>query len=274
MRRRSFITMLGGATAAAWPLAARAQQAERMRRISVLMNIAADDPEAQARMTAFVQQLAQLGWIAGRNVRIDSRWSAGDDERLSKYAAELTALAPDVILANSSQSVAALIKASRVVPIVFASVADPVGAGFVESLGRPGGNVTGFMNFEYSIAGKWLDLLRELAPRLTRVAVLRDATIAAGSGQLGAIQSDATRLGLELRPIGMRDAGEIERGLAAFASSANGGLIVTASPLNTVHRDLMITLAARHKLPAIASNRLHWRGIDVLWPRQGGSRGR
>src|SRR5215216_261580 len=185
MKRRKFIALLGGGVAG-WPLAARAQQpGERMRRIGVLMNIAADDPEAQARMTAFVQQLAQLGWMAGRNVKIDSRWSAGDDERLGKYAQELIALAPEVILANSSQSVAALIKASRVVPIVFASVADPVGAGFVESLGRPGGNVTGFMNFEYSIAGKWLDLLKELAPRLTRVAVLRDATIAAGSGQLG-----------------------------------------------------------------------------------------
>ena len=158
IRRREFITLLGGA-AAAWPVAARGQPTERMRRIGVLMNIAADDPEAQARMTAFVQQLAQLGWMAGRNVKIDSRWSAGDDDRLGKYAAELIAFAPDVILANSSQSVAALIKATRVMPIVFASVADPVGAGFVESLGRPGGNVTGFMNFEYSIAGKWLDLL-------------------------------------------------------------------------------------------------------------------
>jgi putative tryptophan/tyrosine transport system substrate-binding protein len=261
--RREFIMMLGGA-ALSWPGAVWAQQTERMRRIAVLMNIAADDPEAQARMTAFVQQLAQLGWMAGKNVKIDSRWSAGDDERLGKYAAELIALAPDVILANSSQSVAALIKVSRVVPIVFASVADPVGAGFVESLGRPGGNVTGFMNFEYSIAGKWLDLLKELAPRLTRVAVLRDATIAAGSGQLGAIQSAATQLGLELRPVGMRDAGEIERGLAAFASSSNGGLIMTASPLNTVHRDLMIALAARYKLPAIGSNRLFVTGGGLM----------
>jgi putative ABC transport system substrate-binding protein len=256
VNRRDFITLLGGA-AVAWPLAARAQQSERMRRIGVLMNIAADDPEAQARMTAFVQELARLGWMSGKNVKIDSRWSAGDTERLGKYTAELIALAPDVILANSSQSVAALMQASRVVPIVFASVADPVGAGFVESLGRPGGNVTGFMNFEYSLSGKWLGLLKETAPRLTRVAVLRDAAIAAGSGQLGAIQSAATQLGLELRPIGMRDASEIERGLAAFASSSNGGLIVTASPLaGTVHRDLVIALATRHKLPAISSNRL------------------
>jgi putative tryptophan/tyrosine transport system substrate-binding protein len=255
IRRREFITLLGGA-AAAWPLAGQAQQGERMRRVGVLMNIAADDPEAQARMTAFVQELAQLGWMAGKNVKIDSRWSAGDNQRLGKYAIELIALAPDVILANSSQSVAALMQASRVVPIVFASVADPVGAGFVESVGRPGGNVTGFMNFEYSISGKWLELLKEIAPRLTRVAVLRDAAIAAGSGQLGAIQLAATQLGLELRPVGMHDASEIERGLAAFASSPNGGLIVTASPLaGTVHRDLVIALTARHKLPAISSNR-------------------
>jgi putative ABC transport system substrate-binding protein len=235
-----------------------------MRRIGVLMNIAADDPEAQARMTAFAQELAQLGWIASRNVKIDSRWSAGDSERLGKYAGELIALAPDVILANSSQSVAALMQASRVVPIVFASVADPVGAGFVESLARPGGNVTGFMNFEYSISGKWLELLKEIAPRLTRVAVLRDAAIAAGSGQLGAIQSAATQLGLELRPVGMRDASEIERGLVAFASSVNGGLIMTATPLNTVHRDLIIALAARHKLPAIGSNRLFVTGGGLM----------
>ena len=263
MKRREFITLLGGATAA-WPIAARAQQGERMRRIGVLMNIAADDPEAQSRMTAFVQALAQLGWMTGRNVKIDSRWSAGDSERLSKYAAELIALAPDVMLANSSQSVAALMQVTGVVPIVFASVADPVGAGFVESLGRPGGNITGFMNFEYSIASKWLELLRELAPRLTRVAVLRDTAIAAGSGQLGAIQSAATQLGLELRPVGMRDAGEIERGLVAFSSSSNGGLILTASPMNTVHRDLIIGLAARHKLPAIASNRLFAAGGGLM----------
>ena len=263
MKRREFITLLGGA-AVGWPIAAHAQQGERMRRIGVLMNIAADDPEAQSRITAFVQALAQLGWMTGRNVKIDSRWSAGDSERLSRYAAELIALAPDVMLANSSQSVAALMQVTRVVPIVFASVADPVGAGFVESLGRPGGNITGFMNFEYSIASKWLELLRELAPRLTRVAVLRDTAIAAGSGQLGAIQSAATQLGLELRPVGMRDAGEIERGLVAFSSSSNGGLIMTASPMNTVHRDLIIALAARHKLPAIASNRLFAAGGGLM----------
>src|SRR5262245_39186764 len=218
MRRREFITLLGGA--AAWPVAARAQQAERMRRIGSLTNLRADDPEGQARDTVFLQELAQLGWIAGRNVQIDSRWAAGDSERLGKYAAELIALASDVILARGSQAVAALLQGTRVVPIVFETVTDPVGAGFVENLGQPGGNVTGFTVFEYSIAGKWLELLKEIAPRITRVAVLRDADIAAGSGQLGAIQSAATLLGVELRPVGMRDAGEIERALAAFAREA------------------------------------------------------
>ena len=252
--RREFITLLGGA-AVSWPIAARAQQSERMRRIGSLRNLRADDPEAQARNAAFLQELAQRGWIVGRNVQIDSRWSAGDNERLRKHAAELIALAPDVIVASSSQAVAALLQATRAIPIVFESIADPIGAGFVESLGQPGGNATGFMNFEYSISGKWLELLKEIAPRITRVAVLRDAAIAAGSGQLGAIQSAATQLGVELRPVGMRDAGEIERGLAAFASASNGGLIVTASPLGGIHRDLTITLAARHKLPAVSSNR-------------------
>jgi putative ABC transport system substrate-binding protein len=194
------------------------------------------------------------GW--GRNVQIEGRWAAGDTERLRKYAAELIALTPDVILARGSQAVAALRQATRVVPIVFESVADPVGAGFVESLGQPGGNATGFTVFEYSMGGKWLELLKEIAPRITRVAVLRDAGIAAGSGQLGAIQSVATLLGVELRPVGMHDAGEIERGLAAFARGPDGGLIVTASPLGGgIHRDLIITLAARHKLPAVSSNR-------------------
>jgi putative ABC transport system substrate-binding protein len=254
MIRREFITLLGGA-AVVWPLSAPAQQGERMRRIGVLTNLRADDPESEARNTAFLQELAQLGWIARRNVQIDTRWGAGDPERIRKFALELIALAPDVILGNSSQSVAALLQATRVVPIVFASIADPVGAGFVESLARPGGNATGFMNFEYSISEKWLELLKEMAPRMTRVAVLRDAAIAAGSGQLGAIQSAATRLGVELRPVGMRDADEIKRGLAAFASTSNGGLIVTASPLASVHRDLTATLAAQHKLPAISSNR-------------------
>ena len=263
MRRREFITLIGGA-ATAWPLAARAQQGGRVRRIGVLMPATADDPEGQARVTAFLQELAQLGWIAGRNVQIDVRWGAGDPERHRKHAAELIALVPDVIMANGSQAVAALLQATRSVPIVFVSIADPVGAGFVESLGRPGGNATGFMNFEYSISGKWLELLKEIAPRLTRVAVLRDTAIAAGSGQLGSLQSAATQLGVELRPIGMRDAGEIEHGLAAFASTSNGGVVVTASPLAEVHRDLTVMLAARHKLPAISSNRLFVTGGGLM----------
>src|SRR5262245_16366256 len=254
IRRRKFLATLLGA--AAWPLAARAQQGERVRRIGSLTNLRADDPEGQARNAVFLQELAQLGWMAGRNVQIDSRWASGDTERLRKYAAELIALAPDVILARGSQAVAALRQATRIVPIVFETVTDPVGAGFVESLGQPGGNATGFTVFEYSMGGKWLELLKEIAPRITRVAVLRDAGIAAGSGQLGAIQSVATLLGVELRPVGMRDAGEIERGLAAFARGPDGGLIVTASPLGGgIHRDLIITLAARHKLPAVSSNR-------------------
>jgi ABC-type uncharacterized transport system substrate-binding protein len=254
MKRRAFITLLSGA-AVAWPLAARAQQPERMRRIGVLMNIAADDPEAQARMTAFAQELAQLGWIASRNVKIDSRWSAGDSERLGKYAGELIALAPDVILANSSQSVAALMQASRLVPIVFASVADPVGAGFVESLARPGGNVTGFMNFEYSMSGKWLELLKEIAPRVTRAAVLRDPAVASGIGQFGAVQIVAPSLGVELSPVDVRDAGEIERAVTDFARGSNGGLIVTGSAAAIVHRELIAMLAARHRLPAVYPGR-------------------
>ena len=230
LKRREFITLLGGA-AAAWPLAARAQQPERMRRIGVLMSLAADDPEAQARLAAFLQGLQQLGWTDGRNVRIDYRWAAGDADRIRRYAAELVALAPDVILASGSPSVAALLQATRTVPIVFAHVADPVGAGFVESLARPGGNATGFTLFEYGISGKWLELLKEIAPGVTRVAVLRDPAIAAGIGQFAAIQAVAPSFGVELRPIDVRDAGEIERAVAAFARGPNGGLIVTASAL-------------------------------------------
>jgi putative tryptophan/tyrosine transport system substrate-binding protein len=255
MRRREFITLLGGA-AATWPLAAHAQQRERMRRIGSLTNLRADDPEGQARNTVFLQELAQLGWIAERNVQIDSRWAAGDTERLRKYAAELIALAPDVILARGSQAVAALLQATRVVPIVFQTVTDPVGAGFVENLGQPGGNATGFTVFEYSIGGKWLELLKEIAPRITRVAVLRDAGIAAGSGQLGAIQSAAPSFGVELSPIDVRNVAELERAVTAFAHAPNGGLIVQASPLAQVHREIIIKLPARHKLPAVYFDRL------------------
>jgi ABC-type uncharacterized transport system substrate-binding protein len=254
MRRRAFITLLGGAAAAPatlWPLAARSQQPERMRRIGVLMSLTADDPEGQARLTAFLQGLQQLGWTDGRNVRIDSRWGAGDSDRSRRYAAELVALAPDVILASGTSTMGPLLRATRTVPIVFTQVTDPVGAGFVDSLARPGGNATGFTLSEYGISGKWLELLKEIAPRVTRVAVLRDPDMAAGSGQLGAIQSVAPSFGVELSPVNVRDAPEIERAVAAFARSPNGGLIVSASGLAIVHRDLIITLAARHRLPAV-----------------------
>jgi putative ABC transport system substrate-binding protein len=248
MRRREFITLLGGA-AATWPLAARAQQAERMRRIGVLMNLAVGDPEGEARIAAFVQALQRLGWSDGRNLRIDHRWAAGDAGRFKRYAEELLALAPDVILAAATPSVQALQRATRTVPIVFANVADPVGAGFVDTLARPGGNATGFTPFEYGLSGKWLELLKEIAPRVTRVAVLRDLNI--GLGQLGAIQSVAPSLGMELTPIGVDDVGQMERTVAAFARSPNGGLIVTASTSAIIHRELITTLAARNKLPAV-----------------------
>jgi putative tryptophan/tyrosine transport system substrate-binding protein len=247
---REFITLLGGA-AAAWPLAARAQQGERMRRIGVLMNTAADDPEGKVRNAAFERELQELGWTDGRNVRIDYRWGAGDADRIRRYAAELVSLSPDVILTVGSATAGPLLQATRTVPIVFVQAPDPVGAGFVDSLARPGGNATGFTLFEYGISGKWLELLKEIAPRVTRVAVLRDPAIAAGTGQLGAIQSAAPSFGVELSPLGVRDPGEIERAITAFARSSNGGLIVTVSTLAGVHRDLIVTLAARYKLPAV-----------------------
>jgi len=253
MKRREFISFLGG-VAAAWPLAARAQQ-ERVRRIGVLMPNAADDPEYQARMTAFLQELAQLGWIDGRNVRIDTRWGVADADSARKYATELVALAPDVILANSSAALAPLLQATRTVPIVFTTVADPVGAGYVDSLARPGGNATGFIVYEYSIAAKWLELLKEIAPHVTRAAVLRDSAIAAGPGQFGVIQAAAPSLGVDLRVADVRDAREIERALTAFAQGSNGGLIVTGSPAAIFHRGLIVALAARHRLPAVYSGR-------------------
>ena len=249
MRRREFITFIGGA-AAAWPLAARAQQPERVRRIGVLMYLPADDAEGQARLTAFTQALTQLGWSDGHNLRIDTRYATADDIR--RHAAELAALAPDVLVAGTgTATVAPLLQATRTVPIVFAVVIDPVGAGFVDSLARPGGNATGFTVFEYSMSGKWLELLKEIAPNVTRVAVLRDPAIASGIGQFGAVQIVAPSLGVQLSPLDVRDAGEIERAIGAFASGLNGGLIVTASPVANVHRNLIVTLAARHKLPAI-----------------------
>jgi putative ABC transport system substrate-binding protein len=250
VRRRAFITLLGGA-AASWPLAARSQQGERLQRIGVLAAIAADDPEAQARNASFLQRLGELGWIVGRNVRIDYRWNAGTADDIRKYAAELVALAPDVILTTSGATVGALQQASRSVPIVFAGTVDPVGSGFVDSLARPGGNTTGFLLFEYSLSGKWLELLKEIAPSVTRAAVLRDTANPAGNAQFGAIQAVAPSLGVEVSPFNMRNASEIERAMAAVARSANSGLVVTGSPSGTVHRNLIVALAARNKLPAV-----------------------
>jgi putative ABC transport system substrate-binding protein len=247
------IALLGGA--AMLPIAARAQQ-ERVRRIGVLQGLAADDPVAQANNAAFLQGLQQLGWIDGRNVRIDFRWGAGSAADTRKYAAELVALAPDVIL-TPNQSVGQLLQATRTVPIVFVIVPDPVGSGFVDSLSRPGGNATGFMMFEYSLCGKWLELLKDITPGLTRAAVLWDPTIPSGIGQFAIIQSVAPSVGVEVRPINVGDAAEIERAVAAFAQVANGGLVVTSNALSEVHRDLIIALAARHKLPAVYCER-HW----------------
>jgi putative ABC transport system substrate-binding protein len=248
MRRREFITLLGS-TAAAWPLAARAQQGERMRRIGVLLPATSDDAEFQARIGAFLQGLALLGWTIGRNVRIDTRWAGIKADDIRRNAAELAALAPDVILVHGA--VAALQQATRTVPIVFPVASDPVGAGLVDSLARPGGNATGFMNFEYSISGKWLELLKEIAPSVTRVAVLRDSATLGGMAQFGAIQSVAPALRVEVNPVNMRDAGEIERDVGAFAHSGNGGLVITSAAAATLHRDLIVTLAARHKLSAV-----------------------
>jgi len=251
--RRELLVALGGSAAAGWSLAARAQQGERVRRVGVLMNLAADDPEGQTRIVAFVQGLQQSGWTDGRNIRIDTRWAAGDADRFHRYAEELLALAPDVILASATPSVQALQQATRTVPIVFANVGDPVGMGFVESLARPGGNTTGFTPLEFGFGAKWLELLKEIAPRLTRVAVLRDLTI--GPAQLSAIQAVAPSFGVELSPVGVRDAGEIERTIAAFAQSSNAGMIVTASTSAVIHRHLIAMLAARHRLPAVYSFR-------------------
>jgi len=249
MRRRDFIKGIIGSTTV-WPIAVRAQQAERMRRIGVLESVAADSPRVQAQMAAFLQGLQQAGWTDGRNLRIDIRGAAGNAADARKYAAELVALGPDVILA-AGVVVEPLLQATRTVPIVFAIVPDPVGSGLVDSLSRPGGNVTGFMMFEYSLSVKWVELLKEIAPGVTRAAVLWDPAIPAGIGQFAVIQSVAPSIGLDVRPVNVRDAAEIERGVAAFAQSANGGLIVTASALAAVHRDLIVSVAARHKLPAV-----------------------
>jgi putative tryptophan/tyrosine transport system substrate-binding protein len=250
MKRREFITIVGGA-GLAWPLATGAQQPERIRRIGVLMPIAGDDPEASLRTTAFTQGLHELGWIDGRNVQVDYRWTGANSEKARQYALELTSPAPDVIFALGNASVAPLLEASRTVPIVFAVVPDPVGAGFVNSLARPGGNATGLILFEYGMSAKWLELLKQIAPSVTRVAVMRDPSIAAGIGQYGAIQSVAPSFAVELTPLNVHDAADIERGISEFASAPKGGLIVTASPPTVVHRRLIIALAAREKLPAV-----------------------
>jgi putative tryptophan/tyrosine transport system substrate-binding protein len=262
IRRRHFVTLLGGA--AAWPFAVHTQQPDRMRRVGMLISLAADDPEAQARVAAFVQGLQQLGWTDGRNVRIDTRWSAGNDADTRQYAAELVALAPDVILASGGTVVGPLLQATRTVPVVFTQTPDPVGAGFVATLARPGGNATGFINFEYGISAKWLELLKEIAPRVTHAAVLRDPAIAQGIGQWGALQSVAPSFGVELRPVDVREAGEIERSITAFARGSNGGLIVTGSGLAIVHRELIIALATRHLLPAVYFGRYFVAGGGLI----------
>ena len=253
MKRREFIALLGGATA--WALAARAQQGNRVRRIGVLMNYTADDPESMARITVFVQSLHGLGWTVGHNLQIDYRFGAGDVERYRRFASELVSLAPDVLVTSGAVAVEALQRTTRAVPIVFVTVTDPVGGGLVASLARPGGNTTGFTLSEYGVSGKWLELLKQIAPNVTRAAVLRDP-VAVGIGQFAAIQAVAPSLQVELSPIDARDAAEIERAVAAFATRPNGGLIVTATAFSTIHRDLIITLAAQHKLPAVYSYRL------------------
>jgi putative ABC transport system substrate-binding protein len=249
IRRREFITLLGGA-AAGWPVAGRAQQRERIRRIGVLMTTAAGDPEGQARIAAFLQGLQPLGWTVGANVQIDIRFAV-EPERIRQEGAQLTALAPDIVLANSSAGIGAMLQATRTIPIVFAVVADPVGAGFVNSLSRPGGNATGFTNFEYGISGKWLELLKELRPGLKRVAVIRDPTTAVALGQFGAMQGVAPSLGVEVTPVNLANADEIEQGIAAFSRHADGGLVIFGGPLILAHRDLVIALAVKHRLPAV-----------------------
>jgi putative ABC transport system substrate-binding protein len=252
VNRRELIMLLGGA--AVWPVTAGAQQRERMRRIGVLTNLSSDDSAQQSRVLAFAQTLAQSGWTEGRNVRIDIRWGATDPERVRRYVAETVALAPDVILAVGSAATGELLQATRAVPIVFVLVADPVGAGFVETLARPGGNATGFMLYEYGFGGKWLELLKEIAPGVKRVAFLRNAAIAAGAGEFAAIQASAPSLGVEVRPINARDASEIERAVTAFAQLSNGGLIVAGGAAAFFHRDVTIKLAARLRLPPLYSD--------------------
>jgi putative ABC transport system substrate-binding protein len=254
VKRREFITVLGGA--ATWPLAARAQQ-PAIRRIGVLSSLAADDPEGLARVTAFVQGLQELGWASGRNARIEYRWAAADPDRLRQYADELAGLRPDVVLAAGTPAVLALQGTKPMVPIVFVQVIDPVGSGLVASLRRPGGNATGFVAYEYGMAAKWPELLKQIAPQLSRVAVVRDPALSSGIGQLAAIQASASSFGMELRPVDLRDVGEMERAIAAFAREPTGGLIVPSSPLASVHRKLIIGLAAKHGLPSVYTYRYY-----------------
>jgi putative tryptophan/tyrosine transport system substrate-binding protein len=259
MQRREFITLLGG-VAVGWPLTARAQQPDRIRRIGVLMNLLETDPQSQARIAAFVQGLRELGWVEGRNLRIDYRWAAGDTERQRKYAAELVALGPDVLLGWGT----AISGASRTVPIVFAQSIDPVGAGFVDSMARPGRNVTGFTQFEYSLSAKWPELLKEIAPSVARAAVLRDAGTATGAAQWAMIQAGASSRGMEVSPINLRDVPELERAIAAFARAGDGGLVVTVNSFVQTHRELIIALAARHKLPAVYFERFFVTGGGLV----------
>ena len=261
MRRREFIAVLGGAVA--WPLAAHAHEPEQVRPIGVLIPMAADDPEGKARLAAFLQGLQQLGWADGRNARIETRWAGAKADDIHKHAAELAALAPDVILAHGTSTARPLLQVTRIVPIVFVNVIDPVGGALVDSLARPGGNATGFIQFEYGISGKWLELLKEIAPGVRRVAVLRDAATS-GTGQFGALQSVAPSMGVELTPVNVREASEIERAITSFARSPNGGLIQTGSSLATAHRQLIVTLAARYKLPAVYSTRFFVAGGGLI----------
>jgi putative tryptophan/tyrosine transport system substrate-binding protein len=262
MRRRAFISLLGGAVV--WPIVARAQQREQMRQIGILLPATADDPVFQARLAAFYQELALLGWSIGRNVRIDTHWATANASEIRKHAIELAELAPDIILATGDSTVPPLLQATHTIPVVFPLAADPVGAGYVDSLARPGGNATGFMLYEYTIGGKWLELLKEIAPNLTRVAVLRDPANPSQTAQWGAIQTAAPSLRVEVIPINMRDASEIERAVANFARSPNGGLIPTSSAVALHHRDLIIALAARHKLPAIYWDRFFVTGGGLI----------
>src|SRR5262245_2639791 len=261
--RREFMTLLGGA-AAVWPRVSNAQQRVAARRVGVLTNLAAYDPEGQVRFTAFAQALAQLGWTVGQNLRIEQRWAAADAERIRRHAAELVALTPEVVLATGAAGVAPVLQATRTIPVVFVLVPDPIGAGFVDSLARPGGNVTGFVQFDYAISGKWLELLKEMAPGVARVAVLRDPGITAGQGQIGAILAMAPSFGVDVTPINVRDSSEIEHAIASFARTSRGGLIVTASALTVFHRDLIVALAARHKLPTVYFQRIFVGGGGLI----------